>query len=186
MSAFTRNSSNPLAVEYAYFTASPNDEGVQLSWKTLSQEGTDRFEVERSVDGLNFQTLATQQAQPVGTDYEYLDVLPPTGRLWYRITEVEVSGAQNRSEIREVNFQIFPRFELWPNPAGEMLNVRFFHRQVEDYRLEIYDLQGRLMQSQAFAKGDEAQLDLSTLSPGMYLLNAQSPQGRWQEKFIKQ
>ncbi|MEM6348679.1 MAG: glycoside hydrolase family 9 protein, partial [Bacteroidota bacterium] len=134
LSQFTRNSSNPLAVEYDYFTASPNEKGVQLSWKTLTQEGTDRFIIERSQDGLQFENIATQNALPTGLAYEYLDELPPVGRLWYRLTEIELSGAQNRSEIREVNFQIYPKFEFWPNPAADVLNIRFYHQEINEYR----------------------------------------------------
>lgn len=185
LAQFTRVGSNSLAVEYDYFTASPNELGVQLGWKTFTQEGTDRFLIERSEDGLSFQTLASQEALPAGMPYQYLDELPPVGRLWYRLIEIELSGAQNRSEIREVNFQLYPKFEFWPNPVADQLNIRFYHQEIDHYRLKVYDLQGRLMLEEAFHKGDQPTLSLQSLSPGMYLLTAESPFGTWQEKFVK-
>ncbi|MEM6348564.1 MAG: T9SS type A sorting domain-containing protein, partial [Bacteroidota bacterium] len=99
---------------------------------------------------------------------------------------IELSGAQNRSEIREVNFQIYPKFEFWPNPAADVLNIRFYHQEINEYRLKVYDLQGRLMIEEAFQKGDQALLSLEKLSPGMYVLTAESAFGVWQEKFVNQ
>jgi len=50
--------SAPLAVKLTSFSGNLNSNKVTLNWAVALNETTDRFEVERSIDGVNFTTAA--------------------------------------------------------------------------------------------------------------------------------
>ena len=56
-------------------------------------------------------------------------------------------------------------FSTYPNPASQQLTVE----GSQDYQVTLYDLSGRLMMQQDHLKG-KAQLDVSHLRPGLYLM----------------
>ena len=56
-----------LPVELLYFTASSSENGIRLHWSTASETNNDYFILERSIDGIQFGTLAKVQGN--GTTY---------------------------------------------------------------------------------------------------------------------
>ena len=66
--------------------------------------------------------------------------------------------------------------EIWPNPAMESLRVKL-EGQVADWRVEVLDVQGRSAMAQD-CEGSQAELDVSELAGGMYLLRLSEPSGR--------
>lgn len=60
-SRFTLGTSNatqtPLPVELISFTATPKKDHLQLSWKTVTETNNDYFEIQRSVDGIDWIAL---------------------------------------------------------------------------------------------------------------------------------
>jgi hypothetical protein len=83
------------------------------------------------------------------------------------------SGARIRSDLME---EIKPQnFTLSPNPADDLLNVKF---SVEDYSkvtFEVIDINGRKLDNYSFMaeKGNHSfSIDVTGISPGMYFLRA--------------
>ncbi|MBE2206102.1 MAG: T9SS type A sorting domain-containing protein, partial [Saprospiraceae bacterium] len=69
-----------------------------------------------------------------------------------------------------------PDFEVYPNPTGGELNVDLSHYVGRAVRLEVYSLEGKLLQ---FREIDEVQTNLENLSlsqyaNGMYFIKVQS------------
>jgi hypothetical protein len=58
-------------------------------------------------------------------------------------------------------------FMLFPNPAGEVLIIKPFHTEHPYRKLEVYDLEGRLIIRSDFTKN----LDISFLEKGAYILS---------------
>lgn len=73
-------------------------------------------------------------------------------------------------------------FYAYPNPAGNLLHFRYSPNLTID-RLTITDVSGKNAFDGSF---DGAPVDVSRLSPGMYLVKAVSGQGVFSAKFIKE
>jgi len=71
---------------------------------------------------------------------------------------------------------------LWPNPASDVFHVE---AKKEMSGLAVYDLRGRLLFTNA-ASGTSAQIEVSGLSPGMYLLEVKMGSVSETRKFLKQ
>lgn len=79
-------------------------------------------------------------------------------------------------------------FGIWPNPAGSTLEVNIpVWNAGESVQLQVNDMQGRpLMYRQIGDQQQRVSLDLSTLTPGMYLLTLRSGEHLEIARFIKQ
>jgi len=67
------------------------------------------------------------------------------------------------------------RTKIWPNPAGEILNLEFFQDEAGQSRVEIYSLSGQKLATPFLgmlpAGRNEIQLNTADLPSGMYLLS---------------
>ena len=121
----TTNLANPLPVELTSFTASMTDYNtVMLKWRTESETKNDRFEIERSQNGVDFEYLG--QVKGAGTisqarDYMAIDENPLFGTSYYRLKQVDFDGTFTYSAIRRVENTgtgtIVERFSAYPNPV---------------------------------------------------------------------
>ena len=111
----------PLPVQLISFTAQAQGAGVAVAWRTASEVNSDRFEVERSIDGATFSTLALVAAHGTTSAahaYAYLDALLPTGvaTLYYRLRQVDLDGSAHYSPVRMVAVAT-ASLSVFPNPT---------------------------------------------------------------------
>ncbi|MCK7520944.1 MAG: hypothetical protein MZV64_26235 [Ignavibacteriales bacterium] len=95
----------PVPVELTSFTAEAEAEGVDaLKWTTASELNNHGFEVERSLNGIEFYTVAFIQGSRYGTtetkEYSYTDDVDYKGGeiFFYRLKQVDLDGRVNYSE----------------------------------------------------------------------------------------
>lgn len=78
---------------------------------------------------------------------------------------------------------------LFPNPAGELLNIRFHGASGEAVECTIHDMSGRQMLTRTFTTSPgytTHQLDLTALPRGLYFLKIETDAGINVKKFIKE
>lgn len=133
------NLANPLPVELTSFTASMTDfNTVLLKWHTESETNNDRFEIERSQNGKDFEYLGEIKGAGTSTkahDYSIIDENPMLGVSYYRLKQVDFDGTSSYSEIRRVENNgtgsIVEPFVAYPNPLDLTRNsVVNFNRTV--------------------------------------------------------
>ncbi len=117
------------------FIASVNDERtVNIRWTTTVEQGSERFEIERSLDGGNFQKIGVVKAAGTSgtkTPYSFNDKLSASTAnkkdVYYRLRLVDVNS---RAEISKVLIVRLFRSEstrmisVTPNPVKNDINVQ--------------------------------------------------------------
>lgn len=66
-----------------------------LEWHTSSEQNNNRFEIERSADGVNFTILGTLNSKgsiSTGADYILYDVNPENGITYYKLVQYDLNG----------------------------------------------------------------------------------------------
>jgi uncharacterized protein (TIGR02145 family) len=77
------------------------------------------------------------------------------------------------------------RLLLYPNPVTETSFIEFFNKKQGTVRIELYDVTGRLILSQANVWPQGVQTyELSNLNKGIYFLHIQTPSGNLSGKII--
>lgn len=77
-------------------------------------------------------------------------------------------------------------FSIFPNPARQELFLRHDDQVNGPVRLQVFDLQGRIVREEAVAGGGTVRIDLATLHPGAYLLQVSVGRSRSVQRFIKE
>ena len=90
------NSNEPLPVSLLYFTAEIiTNEHVKLRWETVSELNNDRFEIERSSDGIVFNIIGIVDGNGntnESINYSFDDRFPLYGINYYRFRQVDYDG----------------------------------------------------------------------------------------------
>jgi len=159
-----------LPVELVNFSAKVNEDQVKLSWSTVSEQNSLKFEIERSSDGKTFAPIAELQAKgnsTVRSNYSYSDAQPFTGNNYYRLKQVDKDGKFVYSEVQLVNFdlRIHP-ITVYPNPATTFLNISGLSSK--SYTYHFISLDGRKVEDGILQDG---KINLTNASlNGMYIL----------------
>src|SRR6185503_12576422 len=90
-------------INYTSFTVSAVQKRIMIDWKTDNKTPTNYFEIEKSLDGVNFKTIALvfgpDPKQTEGDSYEGFDKRDAnTKKCFYRLKHVGVNGDIQLSE----------------------------------------------------------------------------------------
>ncbi len=187
----------PLSVELNTFNAEAQSEkSVALSWTTLSEIDNAYFVIEYSQNGIDFQSV--DRVDGNGTvnqlsSYDYIHENLQSGIHYYRLKQVDFSGAASTSEVvsvRLMNMKYIVQ-EVYPNPVelGQNLNVVFYSQVDKHLQISINDMLGRqIININERISSGESQITapLSGLHGGMYILFIEDENGQlvWRNKII--
>ena len=177
--------SGSLPVSLTEFKGLYRDNGkVELSWVTNFEQNSERFEIERSLDGEKWDIAGTVKAQgnsAIKTNYEYID---DAGRnrankkdLYYRLRQVDKDSKVSVSRIlvvRVYNTRTLKMVSVTPNPAKNDINVNVQLNENAFISMKVLSANGSVVISKslkASAGSNTFSLEgSSSLKPGLYVL----------------
>lgn len=115
-----------LPVTLISFTAIKAGSTVKLNWKTASENNMALYEVERSINAVQFTSIMTIPSVNAPLfEYTYTDNNPVKGISYYRLVMKELTGEQKYSQVVAVSFAKNMNVSLYPSPwkKGATLNV---------------------------------------------------------------
>lgn len=147
-----------LPIELISFTASlTNEEVVKLEWITSTEINNDFFTIEKSVDGVTFESIANIPGAGNSTTekvYHLNDNTPEEGMNYYRLKQTDYDGSFIHSDVvavklvQQAEVTLQPTVNIYPNPLlkGNAVNVQFENTSSNFHHMEIYDaISGRLI-----------------------------------------
>lgn len=159
-----------LPIELLDFHAFATPSGVKVTWETATEINNDYFEVLRSADNQNWETLTTVPGQGnsrARTTYAWMDESPLQGSNYYRLKQVDFDGkSESFSSIAVMNQPDADGLavpSIFPNPTRGVLQLV----TPEAGEVRVFDLSGNLVWVQTVAKGGNV-LDVSNLPKGVY------------------
>ena len=174
---------SPLPVTLSSFKGKLTPDGVALNWTTSSEINNDRFEIERSTTGKNFERIGEVKGNGNSSTtktYSFVDPNPGLGTNYYRLRQVDFDGKSEYSKIVHVkngNKAELMQVSLLPNPCLEgKCNVRVVGMDPNSpVTIEISDLTGRKVFSREIP-GSQTSFELPKLDTGagIYILSAKS------------
>ena len=174
---------NVLPTELLYFNAKPDNTQVDLTWATAMEANSDYFTVERSADGISFDsvlrvgTLAPNGNSNIQLDYSAYDLTPLSGASFYRLKQTNLDGSTKYSGVVAVNFTQQAALAVYPNPSRGTVYVSGLPATTATIQVTWYDLSGKLLLQQT-ATPQGGLLMLNThFNNGDYILKLQSPGG---------
>jgi hypothetical protein len=145
---FTTPAASALPVTFADFSATISGKRIKLSWKTMFESNNDRFEIERSKDGANFEKigqLAGRASSSTTLQYHYYDDQPLPGKAFYQIKQVDTDARTSYSPVKWVLVNDPRKFVAYPNPVGTGGTISIYLRDETrgPVKIRITDMAGR-------------------------------------------
>jgi hypothetical protein len=136
-----------LPVTYTSIKATRINKDIQIDWSVDEESGIQKYEIERSADGINFYKTGevTARGDNSSESYSWLDVNPFTGINYYRVLAAQPDGKFVVSKIVVVKTSTDkPVMKLFPNPVtNHQLNVRLDEMEKGKYTLVLHNPQGQ-------------------------------------------
>lgn len=198
MLGYTSSACTPVPVELVFFEGEKIEGNfVVLHWQTATEINNAGFEVERSQDGLNWQTLDFVKGHATTLEvknYKWQDDTPLAGVSYYRLRQLDQDGSEEYSPIISidlVNKGKQPSLLTWPNPAQDYLQFQLVDTEVyQGETIFIYNyfgvLLGALPVQQFDMRLNEGRLYVGNLPKGLYILSIQLERLRLNRTFMKQ
>ena len=169
----------PLPIRLLDFTGSQQGMAIMLRWATASEADNAFVEVQRSRDGVHFEALGTVPgAGPSDTPrhYQFSDEGPFPGINYYRLRQVDFSGAETFFSVLVVVFSGSPgALQINPNVVSEVLNIQLPSPLPGPGELLVIDLLGRTVcKNSVNFGGQTVHLEVGSLPQGPYWLALRS------------
>ncbi|HVD96854.1 MAG TPA: T9SS type A sorting domain-containing protein [Cytophagaceae bacterium] len=162
----------PLPIQLVSFTAKAQaDHSVLVSWVTASEENNYSFNIQRSTDGIHFQTIGTVLA--VGNSsqlnqYSYTDFNAPDGILYYRLKQNDIDGTSSFSKVEKVRFTT--ALSILPTTDGFI--ILNGGKTNEPITYQVYSLTGVLVAEEKISIASGSYTVHLSLASAMYMVRA--------------
>lgn len=133
-----------LPVQITSFKAAEQNGNVQLDWTVAEEQGINRYEVERSTTGENFQKIGEVTATRK-TAYNFPDQSPAPGKDYYRLRIVENDGSYRYSTIAVLTIGgSKASVAVYPNPVSDhRLGLQLMNQPKGLFTLRLYNNLGQ-------------------------------------------
>lgn len=157
---------------------------VVLNWQAETGLNSSGFEVERSINGSVFNSIATVNPNKImGTsNYSYVDYDLQNKQAWfYRIRETLPGGTINYSKITNVKISA-AAFKIIQSGGNIHLEIASPEKL---FTYKIVDLQGSELKSGILSSSNKFSIDISSLPAGAYVISVLSNSETKSLKFMK-
>ncbi len=176
--------SAPLPISLVKFEATKLAEKVKISWATATEVNNDKFIIERSADGENFERVTEVRGAGNSRElnaYEVVDANPLKGTSYYRLTQYDFNG----------EFETFAPVAVSMERGGlsvehvagsveqgaESMGLRVFSPLASNATISVRDLSGRTIYSEKIMLQEGYQnfnLATTNFGAGIYLVSLNS------------
>jgi hypothetical protein len=185
-----------LPVELVSFTGTNEGDKNRLDWLTASEKNTDKFIVEKSLDGINWFYIGEQKAagnSNVPLSYKLYDYAPVLGDNYYRLKIVDTDESFKYSDIIKIKLNDIAMSNdivtIYPNPAVKTLNIVLSAASDEKVNIGIVNVLGQEITNRDYNLKtgiNTIELNVSDLAKATYMINvAFGEQKKVYTKFVK-
>lgn len=189
---FNLANAGQIPVELMTFKAYAKSNVNQLEWATASERNNAAFDIERSIDGVDYQKIGSVKGSGTSakvTTYNFTDATP-LSIAYYRLRQIDFDGKETLSKAITVARTGAGKVvinKLYPSVTSDILTLDITANGSTS--LFVYDAVGRLVLSKQLGDINGSVIEALTvngLASGLYVLNVQSGGVRLTQRFVKQ
>ncbi len=168
-----------LPIELLHFDAQLNSKNkVDLSWSIASSKNIHSFSIERSKDGIIWETLDfnIELKSNVGLqNYTQVDNSPLIDISYYRLKIKEVNALFTYSPTRVIELKTnLPSINIYPNPSQAYFFITSSD-EINNLKYQVYDVIGKQVQLNAeIVNANQIKLSTASLAKGLYFVSIQN------------
>ncbi|HNO99068.1 MAG TPA: T9SS type A sorting domain-containing protein [Ferruginibacter sp.] len=189
---------SPTPVKMSVFTVKKENNDAALKWTTVSETKNDHFDIERSIDGINFTkvgTVAGNGTTSLTKNYAFNDPLINVSAkvLYYRLRIVDLDGKSTFSQVLALRIDgsvVVNNMTVYPNPFTSHIKLQLYSAKEENSTVRFFSMTGQevLKRNITLLPGDNIVIvkDLETIALGMYVMEFRTASGAVTQRIIKQ
>ncbi len=179
-----------LPVNISSFNAKLANGRTQLNWTVGTEDNVNRYEVERSTNGVDFIKVAEVNASNANK-YNTVDVTPQVGLNYYRLKSVDNDGKfsyYGSLQTVKVNALTSAGVKVYPNPVkGNQINLAMGDLAAGTYQYKLINSSGSVAQQGMVTYDGTKNISLTTTLPaGLYVMHLDNGSVKVAVKLIKQ
>ena len=184
-----KSTDSTLPVVIQTFTAKSNDRQSILNWKAIERDNFSHYELEYSIDGLNFSILSIVNGGNLMGKYSFTHNwgnMKSVNEIYYRIKAIEKGGNYNYSAIQKVtNDEKMDTIKIIPTMVGNCIQIIIDgSKEKMEGELLIIDSQGRVViNNSTYILGTA--ISMSNLSRGVYSIKLKTKQHSYTNRWMK-
>lgn len=165
-----------------------NKTQARLTWQTATEINNKQFEVEKSIDGVNFEKIITIDGNgnsSVIRNYQTIDN-NFVASAYYRLRQIDFNGTENMSQvifIKNNNDKIL----IYPNPTSGEIFIQSNENKQSNLNWKLIDAQGKvILNGNDILENVEKTLSnqLKNQSKGMYMIEIQGSKEIYRQKLV--
>lgn len=169
--------SAPLPVVFSKFTAQKKQNNIiELTWQTSSEQNNDYFILEKSINNLIWENVIKVNGSlnsTVTKIYNTQDLI--NNNCYYRLKQVDANGKFTHSKVLFVEYFVNNSFSITPNPIeNEFINLIYFGNKDLKTLVTIYDTENKIVYEENisfFENSNKIQLiNSELLKSGIYFV----------------
>jgi poly(beta-D-mannuronate) lyase len=161
-------SANSLPVRLISFAAVVKGKQVDINWSSANEINLYEYQLEYSLDGIHFKTLAQIAARnTTSATYSYLHNRNEVRTMFYRLKQVDNDGSFVYSAIVKVK-NTEHAISITPNPATSFITINLADAN-KSVTVKIIDIQGKgVVEFTRVSNVSSMQVPIQTLPAGLY------------------
>lgn len=185
-----------LPLTWLNFTAVKQDKNALLNW-AVQETNNNHFEIERSVNGIDFAQIGSNVASKGAgsnnyslTDAELTNL--KSNVVYYRIKQVDNDGKFTYSKVATIKLSTDKNYNIgiYPNPVNDNTTLTIDVAKATRAQVKVIDAAGKTVQTISLvlnAGVNQRKISFSTLANGNYNVNVMSEDGLQETlKVVKQ
>lgn len=156
---------NPVPIILYTFYAICNDDGTkEICWQTLSEINSDKFELYRSLDAVNYDLIHSIQSlgsPTFGVSYSVMDNVIYIGNVYYKLKQMDFNGQFEEFSPTGIYCDYLVNINFYPNPSKVGQAITYTG---DIYHIQVYDIVGREV------KVEIRNYEIIGLAKGVYIL----------------
>lgn len=170
-----------LPVKFGDFSANVSDNLTNLSWTSISELNNSGFEIERSIDGENFEKIGfVKGAGTSNVKRNYKFEFNSDASAFYRLKQVDFDGNFEYSSVIATTKQLNDAV-LTPNPFNNIIQLS---SGTTIQKVEIVDLMGKVVLTETI-NNNSATLNANELLNGVYFIKVYQGETSSTRRIIK-
>ncbi|UAY52841.1 T9SS type A sorting domain-containing protein [Ferruginibacter albus] len=175
-----------LPLRFISFAGTIQDHTSLLKWTTSNEVNTKEMQVEKSIDGINFISIASIPAVGTGNNtYSFTDIIKENETNYYRIKTIDLNGNTSLSSIISItdkankneNLKVFPNF------ITSSSNIAL-QSPLSSGKIIIYNENGATVGQQLWQEGQL--INIAGIKSGSYFIQLTNGKQLFTNRFIKE
>ena len=178
-----------LPIELGSFSIKLNQHNrVTIQWITITEKNTSHFIIERTQDFKSIAAIARESAAGNSSftkHYSSFDLLPKSGKYYYRLKTVDLDSSISYSKWVAVNYQSNElKISMYPNPAVDYLNLNLTNTSGEIIQVSIFNSLGKNVYQKRWESNNQLLIDVQSLHTGVYTLLIVYQQQKYYKRLV--